>query len=52
MAFTPGLGPQPARAVEESDHGALSFIGFDLVQLTFAESLKDLESGDAIRLVS
>lgn len=30
--------------------GALSFIGCDLVQMTFAESLKDLESGDTIRL--
>lgn len=30
--------------------GALSFIGFDLVQMTFAESLRDLESGDAVRL--
>lgn len=28
----------------------MSFIGCDLVQMTFAESLKDPESGDAIRL--
>lgn len=28
----------------------MSFIGFDVVQMTFAESLKYLESDDAIRL--
>lgn len=47
--LTPGLGPQARRLVEVK--GAFTFTGFfDLDLNIFAESLKGLEYGDAIRL--